>query len=390
MILHIDMDAFYASIEQRDHPELKGRPVIVGGSTGRGVVAAASYEAREYGVRSAMPGKRAKELCPHAVFMKGRLSDYSNVGRQVREIFARYTPIIQPLSLDEAFLDVAGTERLHGDAISIGREIKQAIASELQLTASVGVAPRKFVAKIASDLEKPSGFVVVQESELISFLDPLPVSRLWGVGKVGGRRLARLGLKTIRDIRRYDQDLLISNLGDWGQHLWNLANGNDARPVVTDRSAKQISHERTFSSDENDPDFLHAVVCHLCEQTAMRLRRSERKASTVVLKYRREDFRTFSKSRTLDAPSDSTSELMQVACELLKLHRHDQPRPVRLIGVSLTGFVGLDTPQQLSLFDDQDNKRAERKIDQVVDQLANQLGDASVYRAASHSWRKRK
>ncbi|QEF97231.1 DNA polymerase IV [Stieleria maiorica] len=390
MILHIDMDAFYASIEQRDHPELKGQPVVVGGSkTGRGVVAAASYEARQYGIHSAMPGRRAAQLCPHAVFVRGRLDHYADVGRQVREIFGRFTPIIQPLSLDEAFLDVAGTERLHGDAETIGRSIKDAIETELHLTASVGIAPRKFVAKIASDLDKPNGFVVVKESELTSFLDPLPVEKLWGVGSVALRRLHRLGLKTIRDVRHYDRELLVSKLGDWGHHLWKLANGIDSRGVVPDRSAKQISHERTFSDDQSDAELLHGVVCFLCEQTAMRLRRSQRMTSTITLKYRREDFKTFTKSRTLPAPTDQTGKVIQVAVELLEEMRRNEPRAVRLLGVSLGSLVGSDRPVQLSLFDDPQQQQAERKVDQVVDQLSQKLGAKTVYRAASHRWRHR-
>lgn len=390
MILHIDMDAFYASIEQRDHPELVGKPVVVGGGkTGRGVVSAASYEARQYGIHSAMPGRRAAELCPHAVFVRGRISHYADVGRQVREIFGRFTPVIQPLSLDEAFLDVSGTLRLHGDAETIGRTIKKLIRDELQLTASVGIAPRKFVAKIASDLDKPDGFVVVGEAELTEFLDPLPVEKLWGVGKVGQRRLHRMGLKTIRDLRRYDQELLVSHLGDWGNHLWKLANAIDPRGVVPDRSAKQISHERTFSDDVSDMVLLEAVVSFLCEQTSMRLRRSEKKTSSIHLKYRREDFRTFSKSRALQTPTDQTNVIMSIATELLHEMRKREPRPVRLIGVSLGTLVGTDAPTQLSLFDDPDQRQAERKVDQVVDQLSKQLGEKSVYRAASHRWRKR-
>lgn len=391
MILHVDMDAFYASIEQRDHPELRGQPVVVGGGkTGRGVVSAASYEAREYGIHSAMPGRRAAQLCPHAVFVRGRISHYAEIGRQVREIFARFTPVIQPLSLDEAFLDLSGTERLHGDAETVGQQIKQAIRDELDLTASVGIAPRKFVAKIASDLEKPDGFVVVQESNLIEFLDPLPVEKLWGVGKVGQRRLHRLGLKRIRDIRCYDRSLLVSHLGDWGNHLWKLANGIDSRGVVPDRSAKQISHERTFADDQSDPELLHGVVCFLCEQTAMRLRRSQRKTATVILKYRREDFQTFTKSRTLDTPTDRTSEIITVASGLLGEMRRNEPRPVRLLGVSLGSLATTNAPTQLSLFDDPQQRQAERKVDEVVDQLAKQLGDKTVYRAASHRWRNRK
>ena len=308
MILHIDMDAFYAAIEQRDQPNLRGKPVVVGGGSGRGVVAAASYEAREYGIHSAMPGRRAAQLCPHAVFVCGRIDQYAKVGRQVREIFHRFTPLVQPLSLDEAFLDVTGSRRLHGDALKIGRTIKQAIKDELDLTASVGVAPLKFVAKIASDLDKPDGFVQVPSDGVIAFLDPLPTSRLWGVGRVGQQRLQRLGIHKIGDIRVRDIRDLKQKFGSWGEHLWRLANGIDPRKVVPDHTAKQISHERTFGDDLSDIEMLRAVVSHLCEQVSRRLRRSKRRAKTVTLKYRREDFITVSHSSTLSSPTDSTNQ----------------------------------------------------------------------------------
>ncbi|MDM4018648.1 DNA polymerase IV [Roseiconus lacunae] len=389
MILHIDMDAFYASIEQRDRPELRGKPVVVGGGGGRGVVAAASYEAREYGIHSALPGSRAVKLCPHAIFVRGRHAHYAEVGRQVREIFTRYTPVIQPLSLDEAFLDVSGTERLFGDAETIGRRIQTEIATELNLPSSVGVAPRKFIAKIASDYGKPKGFVVVREDQIHEFLDPLPVERVWGVGKVGAQRLHRLGLRRIADIRRYEESWFKQKLGSWGCHLWRLANGIDSREVVSDRRAKQISHERTFSEDQSDFEFLHSVVCFLCEQTAMRLRRHERKTATIGLKYRREDFQTFSKSKALETPIDDTASIIRVATELLHTMRQTQPRPVRLIGVSLSSLVSGDTPTQLSLFDNPDQGVAERRVDKVVDQLAKQLGQSQIYRAGSHHWRNR-
>lgn len=391
MILHVDMDAFYASIEQRDCPEWRGKPLVVGGSAdGRGVVSAASYEARQYGIHSAMPGRRAAQLCPHAIFVRGRVSYYADVGRQVREIFQRFTPVVQPLSLDEAFLDVSGTLRLHGSPEAIGRAIKQAIRDELGLTASVGIAPRKFVAKIASDLDKPDGFLVVEESRLIEFLDPLPVERLWGVGKVGQRRLHSLGLKTIRDIRCYDQASLVSKLGDWGNHLWRLANGIDPRVVVTDRDAKQISHERTFTEDQSDSELLHGVLCYLCEQTGMRLRRSGRKTKSITVKYRREDFKTFTRSKTLETPTDQTRQIVRVALELLDQLRTREPRPVRLIGVSLGTLVDQSAPSQMMLFADAEQDKAQRRVDRVVDQLTQTLGNRAVYRAGSHRWRERK
>lgn len=386
MILHIDMDAFYAAIEQRDHPELRGKPVVVGGSSGRGVVAAASYEARRFGIHSAMPGRRAAELCPEAVFVRGNLDRYAEVGRQVREVFHRYTPLVQPLSMDEAFLDVAGSERLHGDAATIGHAIKDAIAKELRLTASVGVAPLKFVAKIASDLNKPDGFVEVGQGDVIAFLDPLPVSRLWGVGRVGQEKLHKMGVRRIGDLRKFDVPLLKLKFGSWGEHLWRLANGIDPRRVVPDRSAKQISHERTFADDISDETMLRAVVSYLCEQVARRLRRHERDARTVSIKYRREDFKTFARSRSMACPTNSTDEIFRCAIALLEEMRDRQPRPVRLIGVSVGSLTDKNTPKQLSLFEMREGEQSQKQIDDVVDTLTDQLGTGTVYRGTSHRW----
>ncbi|MFK8114171.1 MAG: DNA polymerase IV [Rubripirellula sp.] len=390
MILHIDMDAFYAAIEQRDNPELRGRPVVVGGSSARGVVAAASYEARRFGIHSAMPGRQAAKLCPEAVFLKGRGSHYADVGRQVREIFFRFTPIVQPLSLDEAFLDVSGCRKLYGDAATIGRMIKQAIHDELHLTASVGVAPLKFVAKIASDLNKPDGFVEVGAGNVIEFLDPLPVSRLWGVGKVGREKLRKLNVHQIRDLRVLEKRLLKEKFGSWGEHLWNLSNGIDARQVVPDRSAKSISHERTFGDDVSNEEMLRAVISYLSEQVARRLRRHGRRAKTIGIKYRREDFQTFARSRTLPDATDSTDEIFRGAETLLAEMRKSQPRPVRLIGVSVGSLTDKDAPAQMSLFDEQSGQASQREVDKVVDSLSDRLGSNAVYRATSHDWLNRK
>ncbi|MDG2221441.1 MAG: DNA polymerase IV [Rubripirellula sp.] len=384
MILHVDMDAFYAAIEQRDHPELRGRPVVVGGSSQRGVVMAASYEARRFGIQSAMPGRRAAELCPEAIFISSRMQHYAEVGRQVREIFQRYTPLVQPLSLDEAFLDVSGSIRLHGLPETIGKSIKQTIRSELGLTASVGIAPLKFVAKIASDLNKPDGFVQVSEEGLRDFLDPLPVSRLWGVGRVGRDKLQRLNLTRIGDIRVFDADVLKQKFGRWGEHLWRLANGIDPRKVVPDHRAKQISHERTFNEDISDENMLNAAVSHLSQQVARRLRRNGRQTRSVSLKYRREDFQTFSHTQKLAQPTDSTDKIASIATELLNTMRGRQPRPVRQIGVSLGSLTENDAPQQLSLFESKPHEQ--RDIDQIVDAISDQMGGDPIYRATSHQW----
>ena len=247
MILHVDMDAFYASVEEREDPSLRGKPLIVGGSAeGRGVVAAANYAARKFGVHSAMPAARAKQLCPQAVFIKPRIDYYATVSRQIREIFESFTSQIEPLSLDEAFLDVSGSESLFGASAQIGRQIKQLIRERLQLVASVGVAPNKFLAKIASDLEKPDGFVIVEADQIQAFLDPLPVGRLWGVGKVTGRAFERLGIRTIGQLRQLSVESLDELFGTAGEHYWRLAHGIDDRRVTPDREAKSISNETTF------------------------------------------------------------------------------------------------------------------------------------------------
>lgn len=259
MILHIDMDAFYASVEERDNPSLVGKPVIVGGSPeSRGVVAAANYEARKFGVHSAMAAARAWRLCPHAIVIKPRIDYYASVSRQIRDIFEQFTPLVEPLSLDEAFLDVTGSEPLFGPSAEIGRQIKLRIREELKLTASVGVATNKFVAKIASALKKPDGFVLVEPGEIQAFLDPLPVGNLWGVGKVTGQVFERLNVLTIGQLRQMSLGTLNKLFGTSGEHYWQLAHGIDNRRVVPDREAKSISNETTFAEDIADMEVLRA------------------------------------------------------------------------------------------------------------------------------------
>ena len=253
------MDAFYVSVEQRDRLELVGHPVIVGGSPEkRGVVAAANYIARKYGVHSAMPSVTARRLCPQAIFLPPRISYYAEISSQIRAIFDRFTPLVEPLSLDEAFLDVTGSESLFGPAIQVGQQIKQAVRQETQLVVSVGVAPNKFLAKIASDLQKPDGFVVVEPDRIQEFLDPLPVERLWGVGRQGSKVFQRLGIRTISQLRQWPVELLKHHFGTHGEHLWQLAHGIDDRRVVPEREAKSISHETTFETDIFDQEVLRA------------------------------------------------------------------------------------------------------------------------------------
>ncbi|MFT5523439.1 MAG: DNA polymerase-4, partial [Pirellulaceae bacterium] len=274
MIIHVDMDAFYASIEERDQPQLVGKPVIVGGTpAGRGVVAAANYVIRKYGVHSAMPTSTALRLCPHAIVLPVRMNHYAAISRQIQEVFHRFTPLVEPLSLDEAFLDVSGSLKLFGSPEVIGQRIQKEIRQEVNLAASVGVATNKFLAKLASDLEKPNGFVIVDPNGIQNFLDDLPVGRIWGVGKVRGKSFEQIGIKTIGQLRLLTREILDARFGaQSGEHLWKLARGIDNRAVVPDRNAKSISHETTFATDVTDKEALRCRLMELTEQVGRRLR----------------------------------------------------------------------------------------------------------------------
>ena len=379
MILHIDMDAFYASVEERDRPELRGKPVIVGGlAENRGVVSAANYRAREFGVHSAMPAGRAKRLCPQAIVLPPDLRKYAEVSQKIREIFERFTPLIEPLSLDEAFLDVTGSERLFGPAESIGRAIQSAIKDELRLNSSVGVAPNKFLAKLASDLEKPLGFVVVEENEIQNFLDPLSVTRLWGVGKVAAQNFKKLGIETVAQLRNCQVKRLEELFGKSGRKLWNLARGIDNRKVVPDHEAKSISHETTFALDVEDWEVLRSWLMSLTDQVARRLRRNRLKGKTVQLKIRYGDFTTVTRAESLAEPTCSTDDIWNVAEDLLLNKLPNRPLQIRLIGIGMTGLQGERT-QQRSLFDDE-NQEKQNRLDHVADAIVNRFGKEGLSR----------
>jgi len=371
-ILHVDMDAFYAAVEVLDQPALAGRPVIVGGTPeGRGVVAAASYEARRYGVHSAMPAAQAIRRCPHGVFLRPRMERYLEVSEQVFAIFRDYTPLVEPLSIDEAFLDVTGSTRLFGPGEAIGRALKARIRREVGLTASVGVASNKFLAKLASELEKPDGFVVIRPDEITARLDGLPVGKLWGVGQVTERELNRQGIRTIGDLRRAPRELLRARLGDHADHLVALAARRDERPVVPVHEAKSIGNALTFAEDIADPDALQDILDHLAEKVAWRLRRHGLRGRTVTLKARDPDFTTHTRSQTLPQPTQSTVEIRAVARELLNLRLDRRGRPLRLLGVTVSQF---DEPSaQGALFADPAAARDEA-LDRVVDRVNDRFG----------------
>lgn len=380
MILHVDMDAFYASVEERDRPELVGKPVIVGGTPeGRGVVAAANYVARKFGIHSAMPAVTAHRLCPRGIFLRPRMEYYAEISDQIRAIFEKFTPLVEPLSLDEAFLDVTGSERLFGPAETIGRAIKQEIRERLRLVASVGVAPNKFLAKIASDLKKPDGFVVVAPDRVQEFLDPLPVGRLWGVGKVTGGVLDKLGIHSISQLRQMPVELLRRHFGSSGDYLWELSQGIDDRPVVPEQEAKSISHETTFAKDLEDPEVMRAWLLELSEQVGCRLRRHGLKGRTVNLKVRFEDFHTVTRAQTLAQATNVTQEIWQTAGRMFAERLPARRLQIRLLGVGMSGF---DQPGlvQLSLFPEAEHERQSR-LDQVTDQIKEKFGQASLQRA---------
>ncbi len=386
MIIHADMDAYYASVEIRDNPALADKPVVVAGAADRrGVVSAASYIARQYGIHSAMPTARAVKLCPDLIIVPHRIDYYADVARQIRAIFGRYTPVIEPLSLDEAFLDVTASEHLFGSAEIIGRRIKQDIATELNLVVSVGIAPNKFIAKIASDIEKPNGFVMVSEAQIQTFLDPLPVSRIWGVGKVAEQQLHKQGIYKIADLRRLSESNLIKHFGKHGSHLWQLANGIDERSVCTERETKSISHETTFAVDQTDQALLLSQLFHLTEQVAVRLRNEELKGRTIQIKVRYSDFRTLTRAHSLDTVTDATKTIWQIAKMLFQERLPATKDAIRLIGV---GVSGLDehasiTPEQDDLFAEPTKEKQTSAVDKLADEINKKLGSKAVLRGRS-------
>lgn len=375
-ILHADMDAFYAAVEQRDHPELRGRPVVVGGSGPRQVVATASYEARAFGVHSAMPGVRAKQLCPQAVFVRPRMAVYEAVSREVQAVFAGFTDRIEPLSLDEAFLDATGSEALFGNGRAIGEAIREQVLARTQLTVSVGVATSKFVAKVASDLHKPDGLVVVPPGEERAFLADLPVSRLWGVGARSEPLFHARSLHTIGDVQRSSLPDLVRWFGEsMGQHVHELAHGNDTRPVEPDREAQSIGHELTFAEDLATVDDANDMLLQLAEQVGRRLRQHAVQARTIRIKVRYPDFTTFTRQRTVEATHDDL-ELHRVAVELLRSAWKGRP------GLRLLGLTGAQLQplarRQASLFG---NANAQRdRLLSAMDAIRDRHGEDAVRR----------
>ena len=377
-ILHVDMDAFYAAVEQRDNPELRGKPVVVGGGSNRGVVAAASYEVREFGVRSAMPIAEATRRCPDLIRVAPRMAHYKAVSQQIFEIFREFTPLVEGLSLDEAFLDVTDSRALHGSGEQIAGSIKHAIRERIRLTASVGVAENKLVAKIASDLDKPDGLVVVTDDKARSILDPLPVSVIPGIGRQTLARLHKVNVHSIADLRQAPDRDLEPVFGRYTQRTRDRASGTDNRPVNPDREEKSISAEETFDVDLSDRQDMDRELLALSETTARRLRKSQLQAGTVQIKIRRSDFQTFTRQKSLQPPVSNTDQIFQIARDLLSAWLQSNPDArIRLLGV---GSSKLSPAEQRDLFAD-DQGAAVSGIDQAVDEIQDRFGSASVGRA---------
>ena len=378
-IIHFDMDAFYASVEQFDNPGLAGKAVIVGGDPQkRGVVSAASYEARKFGVHSAMPMSQAIRLCPNAIVLPVRMKRYAELSRQIHDIFQKFTPEIEPISLDEAFLDITGSLQLFGSAEKIGRDIKLQIKEQLGLVASVGIAGNKFLAKLASDLDKPDGFVIITEENKQQILDPLPVSRIWGVGKVTEKALKSKGINTIRQLREVSPEILQGILGDQTPHMLRLAHGIDNREVESSREAKSISSEQTFATDITDKEILLSVLLNQVEDVAQRLRTNDLEARTITLKLRYDDFRTVTRSTTFDCPTNTTKTLWQQAKEVFVKWYKKSAGPLRLLGFGASGLQKAGTGQQ-SLFAEPEQEK-QKRLDKAFDEIRGKFGHDSLRR----------
>ena len=395
MVFHVDMDAFYASVEQLENPALRGKPVIVGGvDSGRGVVSSASYEARAFGVHSAMPVVQARRRCPHGIYVPGRHAVYGEYSRRLMDVLSEFTPALEQVSVDEAFLDMTGTEALFGPGEECGRKVKDAIVKRLGLTASVGVAANKFLAKLASDAEKPDGIVVVKPGDAQAFLDPMPVDRLWGVGKKTVLELHRVGLYSIAQLRVQTLEALAGYFGDnFARHLHALSRGEDDRDIVAESREKSISHERTFEADSADAEMLTAVLLDLSERVARRARKDGYAGRTVTFVWRNPDFSRQSHAQSLPEPTCSSQVIYAAALDLFRaVARIKAPtaargpagnsagakagRKFRLIGVRLSNFT--QDIQQQSLFQ---NPKSASNLDAAMDAVRNKFGESAIRRA---------
>ena len=381
MILHIDMDAFYASVEQLDNPWLKGKCVIVGGTSNRGVVSASSYEARRFGVRSAMPIFQARQKCPDGVFIPPRMVRYKEVSKKIMAILRGFSPQVEVVSIDEAYMDISGSQRLHGNPEAVARDIKHTIKQELGLTCSVGVAPVKFLAKVASDMDKPDGLTIIQPQEMAQFIESLPIQKVAGVGKKTYLRLASMGIKTLGDVNKFAPKMLLDRLGKFGQRLMELASGNDHATVTPWSPHKSVSSERTLGEDTRDKQLLHTYLLKQSEEVARQLRKTGVKAKTITLKIKHADFKQYTRSKTISTPTRSSETIYQHAAGLLD--NYELTQKIRLIGVGTSGFQSAGQPVQLGLFEavEQSDKSWEI-VDRTVEDITQKFGQDAIKRGS--------
>jgi DNA polymerase-4 len=379
VVVHADMDAFYASVEQRDDPSLRGKPVIVGGSSRRGVVLTASYEARPFGVGSAMSMARALRQCPQAVVVPPHFDRYVEVSRKVMDVFHDFSPTVEALSLDEAFLDMTGAEGLFGSPEDMGRKLRAAVKAAVQLNVSVGISTTKYVAKVASDFRKPDGLTLVPEAQVRHFLDPLPVQKLWGVGPKTVPRLHAIGLRTVGDVARASPSWLTAQLGSLGDHVRRLSLGEDPREVIPDRDGRSTGHDRTLEHDVIGVEAITPHLRHAADDVAHRLRRSGILAHGVRVKLKTRDFQIHTRQKKLDEGTDSAGPLLDAALSLLPAF--DLSEPMRLVGLAAFDLGDARAPRQGDLFADPGLERR-RKLDRALDAVREKFGDAALRRAS--------
>jgi DNA polymerase-4 len=375
-ILHIDMDAFFAAIEVLDKPSLRGKPVIVGGTTNRGVVSTASYEARRFGVHSAMPLFKAKEKCPEGIFLPVNMERYKEVSKKVMDIVKNFSPLVEPVSIDEAYLDLTGSESLLGSPEETAMHIKERISKETGLTCSIGIAPNKFLAKVASDMNKPDGLTTISGDEVDVFLSRLPVEKIPGVGKRTVENLRRNGIKKVGDLKRFSKHQLTRWFGRFGLRLHELASGRDDSEVAPEREIKSLSSEETLQSDTKDLSYLRDLVASHAEKVAWRLRREGRKGRTITLKIKLDDFSEMSKSCTIDYPTDSSRIISDSAKQLLFIA--PLKRKVRLIGVAVSNLKESGESYQMDLFRDWHAQEKERRVDETMDEIKMRFGKGMI------------
>ncbi|MGD1969868.1 MAG: DNA polymerase IV [Desulfobacterales bacterium] len=381
MILHIDMDAFYASVEKLDDPRLKNKCVIVGGTSSRGVVSAASYEARRYGVHSAMPIFKAKQKCPHGVFVPPRMGRYKEVSKKVMALLKEFSPLVEPVSIDEAYMDITGCRRLFGEPQEIAREIKEKIRDRVQLTCSVGVAPNKFLAKIASDLEKPDGLTVILPDQVSQFVESLAIQKVPGVGKKMVRQLELLGIRTLGDVQRLPEQALVQHLGKFGKRLRALSKGSDDSPVTPHAPHKSISSERTLAADSRDVKLLKHYLLSQSAEVARQLRQAGVRARTIVIKIKDANFKTVTRRTTIAIPTQSSKTIYKHAAQLIDDFKITQK--IRLIGVGTTGFSAVTAAVQMDLFEQKEKPTDNwEKVDQALDSISQKFGKDAIGRAS--------